>query len=151
MDQIDHIIDFLCGLPNTIRNDVIIFVLIYAFDYEPQALGDLSSILKERINSYYGMRRFGALLRVIAATDHVLLRFVATENLNRSRLPIVAQMLADNPKLSQYLETRKLALPLELRHAEAALQSWKLLRDNELSPQNLMVIEDKCLKGPGPS
>ncbi len=151
MDQAEQIAQFLSGLPDTIRDNILVFVLVYVFDYAPNRGDDLKVITVDKIQGPAGLRRVAVVLRAIGVIDHLLERNAGTLRANEMRLPIVAQKLQDDPKLAQIIETQMMAREMQIRHVETALQTWTALRSNELSPGSLMAFEDSCLKGSLPA
>ena len=121
-------------------------MLIYAFGFEASGANELIPKAKENLLQPQGLRRFAAALKAIAAIDHVLPRTLAISLLNERRLPemLGSELLTETVR--KVIETQILARKLNERHIEAALQSWKKLRENELSPRALMDFEDKCLR-----
>jgi hypothetical protein len=158
-DLAEIIVHFLSKLPDTIRSDILVFVLFYAFDFDPikgmpgvesPRILDTKMVaeLRRRLLDSKGLERIGAVIRSASSTDHVLARFVATEHANESRLPRLVQNERTAPNIKLFLQKMMLGREFRLRHAEAALQSWRALRDNELSPSSLIGFEDRCLRLP---
>lgn len=148
-DLAEIIFCFLSKLPETIRREVIVFVLIYAFDFVLTSKdSDLTEELRRKLLEPDGLGRIGSVIRCASSTDHVLASFVATGHANEWRLPRLVQDERLSPNLRLGLQKTLLGRELRLRHTEAALQSWKALRDNELSPSSLMRFEDRCLMLP---
>ncbi|WP_294540013.1 hypothetical protein [uncultured Rhodoblastus sp.] len=151
MDPAEQTAQFLSGLPDTIRSNILAFVLIYVFDYPLKRDDDLRAIVIEKFQTPDGMRRIAIVLRATGVIDFVLERTIFMQRANEARLPIIAQKLENDAKAAEIIETMMMSRELQLRHAETALQTWTSLRSNELSPGNLMAFEDSCLKGSLPA
>jgi hypothetical protein len=87
--------EFLCGLPDTIRNDILVFVLLFSVDLDPGEKTDFREEIKTRLAGTTGPRHFGLVLRLISATDYVLERTLPVARVNVARLPRIAQEFRD--------------------------------------------------------
>jgi hypothetical protein len=145
MNPAEAAVDFLCGLPDTIRNDILVFVLLFAADLQPGKEIDFRDEIKTRLGETAGLRHFALVLRLVGATDYVLQRQLTVTRINVARLPQIAQTFLGDERLSKHFEQMKLGEPLKRRHVEAAYHSWQALRASSLSNQNLMDFEHSLL------
>ena len=146
MDAADITTDFLTQLPDTIRMDVLIFVLLYSFTHKYKPGDDLNDVAANKISRATGLGRLIATVRSVGVIDFVLRRLVATTHRGKTQLPLAAKRAEDFPaEFSTGLQKMALANDLRLRHAEAALRRWEALRADELSPGRLCQFEDGIL------
>lgn len=145
-DPADVISEFLCGLPDTIRNEVLLFVLLYAIDLSPDKTTDFREEIKKHLSEKKGLKRLGSVIRLIGATDFVLERAAVVSQINDRRLSQLARSLEDNRKISEVLQRMTLGQRLTRRHTEAAHRRWRELRASALSAQSLMDFENIVLR-----
>ena len=110
-DPADVISEFLCGLPDTIRNEVLLFVLLYAIDLSPDKTTDFREEIKKHLSEKKGLKRLGSVIRLIGATDFVLERAAVVSQINDRRLSQLARSLEDNRKISEVLQRMTLGQP----------------------------------------
>jgi hypothetical protein len=144
-DPDETVANFLVKLPMTIRSDILVFVLAYCFEFRPSSAEELTEVLHRELTSFSGMRRFGAVLRVIAATEHILERAVVTALDNKADPTASVGLATISERLARHVETMTLGGELKLRHLEGALRVWSSLRAGALSPGPLRGFEDRCL------
>jgi len=140
-DFADTIYEFACKLPQTIRPDILVFVVVYAtgkFNEGDDMLLRLKTFLSPRMS---GPSRFGATLCAIAALDYVLQRAASTA---RDCHPMLHTLAEQFPELGAVV----LGHPLRARHFSQALDDWKEIRRDLITPQTLEDFEDKCLRPP---
>jgi hypothetical protein len=141
LDFAGKIYEFACNLPQTIRPDILAFVVVYAtgkFNEGDDALLRLKSFLPPRMS---GLSRFGATLCTIAAFDYVLQRAASTARQCRPMLHAIAEQIPE-------LDAVVLGHPLRERHFSQALDDWKKIRRDLITPQTLEDFEDRCLRPP---
>ena len=131
------IIEFLNGLPATIKQDVTIKAILYS----GFPLPDFNRALTESP----AVSRAAAVIRVAASIDYVLAKVVSVENDNAHVLPSDEEAEELDPELRQYFREETLRHPMRLRHAVAALRTWQALRANALSLRKVLDFEYRCL------
>ena len=140
-DFADKIYEFACNLPQTIRPDILAFVVVYAtgkFNEGGDALLRLKTFLSPRMS---GLSRFGATLCTIAALDYVLQRAVSTARQCRPMLYALAEQIPE-------LDAVVLGHPLRERHFLQALDDWEKMRRDIITYHTLEDFEDRCLRAP---
>jgi hypothetical protein len=140
-DFADAIYEFACKLPQTIRPDILAFVVVYAtgkFNEGDDVLLRLKTFLSPRMS---GLSRFGATLCTIAALDYVLQRAASTTRQCRPMLHALAEQIPE-------LDAVVLGHPFRERHFSQALDDWKKIRRDLITPQTLEDFEDRCLRPP---
>jgi hypothetical protein len=130
--------NFLTSLPVTIRDHVLLFVILFATHTKPPKNRDYAEVLRDYLFNTNDMTSFGILLCVIAVIDHVLADSVA----NRERR---ATTIARAAETDSRLEKAILQLPLRARHFEKALADWTSLRSSALTPERLRDFEDRLM------
>ncbi|MDR3511924.1 MAG: hypothetical protein P4L73_09830 [Caulobacteraceae bacterium] len=141
-DLRDQILHFLLTLPSTIREDVVILVLLYATGenrlVEAEAVDRLAKFLGEAP----GPRLVGALLRTIMATDYVLAR----DPRGSQDHAFLSGLAKQTPSpLAALAEQLLLGLPLRERHHRAAWAKWSHLRAAVLTLQAVRNLEAEGL------
>jgi hypothetical protein len=141
------VLKYLHGLPTSIRFEILAFVLIFGFDEFPSNR-DLIAALDRHMSGegIGGLKRLGATLRAIAATDYVLVRSLASLKDAEWKIPLVKQQTKDNDRLTAALEQTEAGREFRLRHTQQAHEQWLLLRSGILSQQSLMGFEDTLLR-----
>jgi hypothetical protein len=131
--------EFASRLPQTIRSDILIFVVIYATG-EFYKGDDLLLRLKNFLLSHpFGLSRFGATLRAISAFDFVIQR---AANRAKQAQPMLQSLPEQFPSLSSVA----LQHPLRKSHFLQALEDWEKIRRDLITPHTLRDFEDRCLK-----
>lgn len=140
------IVKFIESLPVTISGNILVFVLMYAEDEDVLAAAEtFLPRLRAALTQEDDLKKMGAVLRTVAALDHVLWRTVA-------KAPI-AKML--NERLASTSPSAMIAgivagEPLRAKHFERALADWSRLRANLITRDNLVDYEDSLLRLPIP-
>ncbi len=131
--------DFVTELPNTIKNQVLTLVVLYAMAY------GMRSGFEEKLEAFLlaseGPEKFSAVLRTIAALDYILASRTGSYAEKQAKLEFVKKALPE----SKAAEVSLLALPFAHKHFELALAKWQTLRDTTLSLQILQDFEGMCL------
>jgi hypothetical protein len=141
----DILFHFLSRLPQTIRADVLSFVVLYAMD-DP---GDVDAHSLDRLGGCLaeppGPKLFSAVLRIVATVDHVLTRIPGG-----AQDEVMLRQYADRatPQLAALIEKIVLGLPIRRRHCKTALSDWVRLRATAITAQTLRDFEDRCLAPP---
>ena len=120
---------------------ILAFVVVYAtgkFNEGDDVLLRLKTFLSPRMS---GLSRFGATLCTIAALDYVLQRAASTTRQCRPMLHALAEQIPE-------LDAVVLGHPLRERHFSQALDDWKKIRRDLITPQTLEDFEDRCLRPP---
>ena len=145
-EDLDEVVfTFLSGLPDTIRDDVLMFVLLYAFDSISDGKVDNISELTKHLATPDTMRRFGATVRTVMVTDFVLRRISRTISDPKAREKFADDITKDAPELLHIFQKVSLRQPMRDRHFVDSLVSWNTLRASQLSHQSLMDFENRCL------
>jgi len=139
------IFGFLSHLPHTIRNDILLFVVMYtgcaaAAEIERDPQQDYLELMRQfllRQNSE--IDTIGAVLRTIAILDFVIPRSV--EGSRKSAA--IADKLAE--RFPEKVEKIRLRLPLNQRHFDQALADWQDLRATSITAHTLQDFEDSRL------
>ena len=127
------------SLPDTIRPEILFSMMMYANDEASTEADAFLPKIKYHLTKTGGQKRVSATLRAIGALDFILQR--AVDKL--TELPGFAAMLSETrPDLADRQLARQ---PLTLKHAQAALSSWKNLRSTLLTHANLSRYEDILL------
>jgi hypothetical protein len=141
-DIAEVILHFIESLPATIRTEILLFVMLYAFDQYMEKEIFLPTI-RDELTKSGGMKRMSVALRTIAALDHILLRAV-----QKTRLAKIA-IEQNAAKLSPDIVARFLSRqPLSQKHLDIALQDWMKLRATLITAQTLVDYEDILLRIP---
>jgi hypothetical protein len=135
------IVSFLSGLPQTIKTEVLMFVILYAVGVDmPADKNDFETVVQNYLTTS-GIAAIRAVICSAAVIDHVLGGIVS--NLDRSEATFKT-MLNRYPK-NLPLQQAALSFPLRKRHWEQTLAEWKLLRSTKLAPRKLQDFEDSQL------
>jgi hypothetical protein len=127
------------SLPDTIRTEILFFMMAYAYDEGSMEPNTYLQKIKTELTRTGKLKRMSATLRAIGALDFILQRSV-DKLIDNQR---IAEMLSEKrPDLADRMRARQ---PLALRHAKAALSSWKNLRSTVLNHANLARYEDNLL------
>ena len=126
---------FLANLPITIREHVLLFVIIYAIRIIPSLDLNYSDSVRDYLLDANDIRSFGALLSTIAVIDHVLADRVANAERRAATVEAFAEQFPD-------AQDQALKVPLQSRHFEQALADWNKLRASLLTAQMIRGFED---------
>jgi len=138
-DLAEIIARFVESLPSTISADVLVFVLMYAFDEDPRELAKFVPNIRDKLTKVGGMKRMSATLRTVASLDHILSR--SATNIRRAKIE-----MQNAPLLRREIVERFLAgHPLRQKHYDKALADWSKLRATRISHQSLLDYEDNLL------
>lgn len=141
------VFDFLSLLPDTIRSDIILFVLIWAFDWRRIGIANPVEVLRERLNPSSQITRFSSALRCIGVIDFVLFRFVAANFEAIDALETAQNDERSDAIVRAEIEKILLGSSLQKKHFEIALGSWNALRAHKISPLRLIGFEHRSLRG----
>ena len=139
------IFGFVSGLPQTIRNDILLFVVMYsgcapAAQIERDPDQDFVELMRQfLLRQPSDIDTIGAVLRTIAALDFVIPRAVETSR----RTEAIAAKLAD--KFPEKIERIRMGLPLRQRHYDQVMADWRDLRANSITARTLLDFEDSRL------
>jgi hypothetical protein len=131
------IASFLSGLPQTIKPDVLGFVILYAIgvDVFPDKK-DFEAVVQNYLAAS-GIKAIRAVICSAAVIDHHLEGATSKLDVAEEATKILIGRQPGNLTLQQ----ARLSFPLRKRHWEQALAEWKLLRATKLSPQMLRDFE----------
>jgi len=135
-DLAGAIVQFLESLPKTISGHILLFVLMYAENEDIFTADEPLSRLRATLLQENDLKRMGAILRTIAALDHILWRTVATAPLTK----IVSERVASEAP-SKEIAGLLAGEPLRAKHFERALADWDRLRSNLITRENLVAYE----------
>ncbi len=140
IDPAQIVYDFAIGLPNPIKKEILLFVVLYAMAFGTRSEFD------EKLRNFLlapplGPEKFSAVIRTIAALDYVLASRTGSRAAKKAKLEFVKEALPS----SKEVEIALLALPFAHKHFEQALAEWQTLRGATLTLQNLEDFEDRCL------
>jgi hypothetical protein len=140
-DISEVILHFVESLPPTIKNDILLFVTIFAFDLDSMEVETFIPIIQDGLTKTGGLKRMSVILRIVAALDFVLYR---SEQMGRSSLRAV-QEIADKlpPDIVARMEASH---PLRQRHTRKVLTDWTKLRSTLITRETLMDYEDTLLR-----
>jgi hypothetical protein len=137
-------LDFLVRLPATIKDNVLLFVIIYAIKIEPPGGRDYEAVVHDYLlENKRDIFSFGRLLSVISAVDYILADR-SDEARTERRETTLEEAAAADPKLQPLV----LKHPLRLRHLEKSLADWNELRSTVLNLQRLQDFEDILMEIP---
>lgn len=145
-DPPEVIASFLTSLPDTIRNIVTMFTLLYGVRTDQSAEGVQNAETKvlTALAGRPSITLFSVALSVVAALDVILEGQAARAGWHEGVLAHVAEQEPDLPGIQE----TALGAPLRGRHFQQALARWRTLRSNELSLRRLLDFEDRCLRPP---
>ena len=138
-DPRQTLISFLHSLPQTIRTEALLFIILYAMQIDPpDDTGALEGTVINYLMKPSAIGSIGAVICAIAVIDHSLEGLVG--DLSRAESALKAL-----PNRSPRLQQALLSFPLRKRHWEQALAEWEALRATKLTPRNLREFEDSQL------
>ncbi|ADE12172.1 hypothetical protein [Sideroxydans lithotrophicus] len=136
------LISFLEGLPQTIRTEAFLFIIVYAIGTDvPDNREDFESVVRDYL-SKSGIRGIGAVICAIAVIDHHFFDVAAKFEAAESMLKELSCSKPDFPQDSL------LSIPLRRRHADLALEDWQKLRATKLTARKLQDFEYSQLMPP---
>jgi len=142
------IFSFLDGLPQTIRTEALLFVVMYAMESGIYKIGsskpkDANDFSKE-VEAYLmrsGTAGISAVICAIAAIDLSFENLVS--KLDQAEADLA--MLTDRDPENLGFEQLRLSLPMRRRRWEQAWSTWNDLRTTKLAPQRLRGFADNQL------
>jgi hypothetical protein len=130
------VIEFLLGLPTTIRTEMLFFVIIYVMDCKlPEKTDEFETLVRGYLTAP-GFPGFGALLSAIAVIDYEMGSLARKLPLAEAALKAVERKHPDFPKESG------LSFPLRRRHWEQARVDWLKLRGTRLTAERLQDFHE---------
>ena len=133
------VLEYILGLPTTIRTEMLFFVIIYAMDRQlPKENDEFGTIVRDYLMAP-GMRGLGALLCAIAVIDYSLGKLARDLPRAEASLKAVEREHPDFPKESG------LSLPLRRKHWEQARADWLKLRRTRLAAERLEDFGDSLI------
>ena len=124
------IFSFLDGLPQTIRTEALLFVIMYAMEsVVPEDLGDFAREVKSYLMRP-GTPGVSAVICAVAAIDHSFEGVIS--KLDRDEYLLAALTNRDPTNLG--FQHSLLSLPMRRQHWKQAWSMWKSLRTSTLSP-----------------
>jgi hypothetical protein len=143
-DPREVIVSFLSGLPQTIRTEALLFVIMYAIRIKPpDKVEEFERVVRDFLMTD-GIPAVGAVICAAAVIDQSFESLISNLDRAETGLKILVKRHPDSPGFQQ----SHLSFPMRRRHWEQALDSWKGLRATKLTPRNLRDFEDKQLISP---
>lgn len=135
-DLAEEIVHFLESLPDTIQPEVLFSMMMYANDEASTESETFLPRIKDHLTKTGGFKRMSATLRAIGALDYILQKSVD----KLIDLPRLAGKVSETrPGIADRMNARQ---PLTLKHTQAALSSWNILRNTLLNHTNLVRYEE---------
>ena len=146
LDLAEFIHEFLTGLPDTIRTEILVSVLIYGCDGEPGHPNELGEAIRKELLDRRGMRRLGAVLRVRAAVDFVLMQRVTVTHRNQASPLTIPSHMQVSEAVRHSIETMQLRGPLMIRHLEDAQRRWNVFCEQHMNPLDLIEYQERIMR-----
>jgi hypothetical protein len=138
-DIAEEIARFIRGIPATIRNEVLVYVMMYGLDKYSLETGIFVPTICAALTRTSGRERMGAILRIVAALDYTLMR---SERKGRS---IIAKIKNSSGVSGEKRDIALARLPINQKHHEIAHSDWLTLRRTLITQQALLDYEDRLL------
>lgn len=130
------IYNFLAELPDTIKTEELMFLLLYC-GRNPSPSEHVKFL--EMAGFYLKQPAMAGIGAVLCSRTIIDFRLSDAERMMVRAERLIKEAIATNP---DFPEAGLLGMPLRRKHYSAALDKWKKLRENQLSDQSIRDFEE---------